>query len=209
MEYIYDSLSSESVIDSSKVPCSEYKPTPLKKTYTLLSVNNLLKSRDFSQMRNALKECMGRDDWQDSKAAQQLSFIQLLQVRNKWSGKPWKNRKQLKKTWGEVLIVDTLKTDQFVLSLVDAYEAAVDKLSKTQIFSFLGDMFSLPELQRLLPQGSPNTPSSQTLRVQTTSNTGDSLQVGSCPYPRQIILLTLYQSQLNSRREVRNKDTKT
>ena len=89
--------------------------------------------------------------------------------------------------------MDTLKTDQFVLSLVDAYEAAVDKLSKTQIFSFLGDMFSLPELQRLLPQGSPNTPSSQTLRVRTTSNTGDSLQVGSCPYPRQIILLTLYQ----------------
>ena len=83
-----------------------------------------------------------------------------------------------------VLIVDKLKTDQFVQSLVDAYEAAVDKVSKTQIFSFLGDMLSLPELQRLLPQVSPSTPSSQTLRVRTTSNTGDSLQVGSCPYPR-------------------------
>ena len=46
---------------------------------------------------------------------------------------------------------DKFETDQLVQSLVDAYEAAVDKVIKTQISSFLVDMFSLPELQRLLP----------------------------------------------------------
>ena len=46
---------------------------------------------------------------------------------------------------------DKFETDQLVQSLVDAYGTAVDKVMRTQILSFLVDIFSLPELQRLLP----------------------------------------------------------
>lgn len=154
-QYCYDTPETDS---PGFTPGSEYIPTPFAKIEELTAVNALLKTRDHSPVRYTLRDPW--DETSDRTKRQHLRKVRqgitsVLQTiapgQESLLWKALKDSEAVEQQLEDVDITNPLE-NQSVQALVSAYETADDKETKTQILSIFADIYSLSELQLLIPE---------------------------------------------------------